>query len=122
MARREIYVDDIDGKEGDDVQARRFSIGRQAYSIDLNDKNYEEMLELFKPYMAVATLEEAPSRSVRSSAPRKASGGTSGTDKGYSASDVRAWAESEGIKVSPRGRIHKDVIEKYEYAQGKDKS
>jgi DNA polymerase-3 subunit epsilon len=33
--------------------------------------------------------------------------------EGLNPSDVRAWAISQGIEVSPKGRIHSDVYEKY---------
>lgn len=121
MARREIFVDDLDGKESESVQTRRFSIGRQGYTIDLSDDNYEQFLKDFDKYVSVAVKEEAPSRAVRASAPRRSSGATSDTDKGYTAADVREWAAAEGIEVSARGRIHREVIEKFEYAKGLDK-
>lgn len=118
MARREIFVDDIDGKEDETVETRRYSVGRQGYTIDLSAKNYEKMLKALEPFMAVSTKEEAPPRSVRgvrrATAPKV-------NDKGYSASDVREWAKAEGKEVSERGRIHKDIIEAYEYAKGLDK-
>ena len=125
MARREIFVDDLDGKEAEDVQTRRFSIGRTAYTIDLNDSNFEKLLKDFEKYTAVATQEEAPSRAVRPSAPRKTASPARGGDKPYTASQVREWAETDDRfkgKVGPRGRIHKDVLEAYEYAHNLDKS
>lgn len=119
MARREIFVDDIDGKESDDVETRRFSIGRTSYTIDLSAKNYEAFLKDVEKYTSVAATEtNAPTapRSVR------AARGTSAPKAPSQAAEIRAWAASEGIQVSERGRIHKDVIEKYEYAMGKDKA
>jgi nucleoid-associated protein Lsr2 len=35
----------------------------------------------------------------------------------YRLSDVRAWAAANGIEVSPRGRIPKNVIDRYESAR-----
>lgn len=116
MARREIFVDDIDGKEDDTVETRRYSIGRQGYTIDLSAKNYEAFLKTLEKYTSVSTKVEAPPAGVRMRrSPARAS------DKPYTASDVREWAKAEGIEVSERGRIHKEIIEKYEYAKGLDK-
>jgi hypothetical protein len=33
--------------------------------------------------------------------------------EGLDPSEVRAWAISKGIEVSPKGRIHSDVYELY---------
>lgn len=124
MARIETLVDDYDGTVATDdveVETRRFSIGRTAYTIDLTAENYEKFLSTMQEWVEKATKEEAPNRAVRSSAPRKSSAGASGEDKPYNASDVREWAAGEGIEVSARGRIHKDIIEKFEYAKGFDK-
>jgi hypothetical protein len=113
MARREIYVDDIDGKEHDDVEPRRFSIGHQRYVIDLSNKNYEQLLKDMSKYTDVATKETgapAAPRSVR------AARGTSGSGKPSNAAQIRSWAASQGIEVAPRGRIHADVVAKWEAA------
>jgi len=118
MARREIFVDDVDGKEDESVETRRFSIGRQGYTIDLSADNYEAFLKDMEKYTSVAVTESnapAAPRSVR------AARGTATTKAPSQAAEIRAWAASEGIAVAERGRIHKDVVDKYEYAMGKDK-
>jgi hypothetical protein len=112
MARREIYVDDIDGKEHESVQPRRFSIGHQAYVIDLSDKNYEALLKDVEKWTNAAQKDTAPR------APRgvTAARGTSGGGKASNAAQIRSWAASQGIEVAPRGRIHADVVAKWEAA------
>ncbi len=116
MARREIFVDDYDGTEDDTVETRRFSIGRKAYTIDLTANNYEKFLNHIGEWVDKATPEEAPTRSVRSPEARKNTRGTRTAGEPSRAAQIREWAKAEGIKVNDRGRIHKDVIEKYEYA------
>lgn len=119
MARREIFVDDVDGKEDETVQPRRFSVGHQAYTIDLHDKNYEKFLKALEPWLEHAEKQSAPPLSPR--AIRPARGAAKANDKGYTAADVRAWAAEEGIELAARGRIHKEIVEKFEYAKGLDK-
>ncbi len=116
VARREIFVDDYDGTEDDSVETRRFSIGRKALTIDLTASNYEKFLKHVAEWVDKATPEEPPARSVRSPEPRKNTRGTQTKGEPSRAAQVREWAKGEGIEVSPRGRIHKDVLEKYEYA------
>jgi Lsr2 len=122
MARIETLVDDYDGTvaaEGVEVETRRFSIGRTSYTIDLTADNYDAFLKDLEKWTEKATQEESPNRAVRPSAPRKSSAAASGGDKPYTASQVRAWAETDDRfkgKVSPRGRIHRDVEEAYEHA------
>jgi hypothetical protein len=113
VARREIYVDDIDGKEHESVQARRYSIGHQAYTIDLSDKNYEQFLKDMEKYTSKSVkVSGAPSAPGRVRAAR----GTR-TQAGPSQSaQIRSWAASQGIEVAPRGRIHADVVAKWEAA------
>jgi len=61
--------------------------------------------ELLLKYLQPAIVQEAPDRPVKVSSQSGA--------EGLDPSDVRAWAISQGIEVSPKGRIHSDVYEKY---------
>lgn len=113
MARREIYVDDLDGKEHDDVEPRRFSIGRTSYVIDLSASNYEQFLKDMEKYTAVATPESSKSGASRSVRAARGSAAPKGSSD---AAQIRAWAATQGIKVADRGRIHADVRAKWEAA------
>jgi hypothetical protein len=128
MARREILVDDYDGTVADEetaVETRRFSVGRMSFTIDLTDDNYDKMLAEFKPWMDVATQEEAPARALRAStaAPRQRAPRPNGqaapkkaiTKAGKTAQEVREALRAEGYEVSDRGRFSKEQKEKYEY-------
>lgn len=117
MARRTIesLVDDIDGSEAHETV--EFSYRGKSYVLDLNQKNASEFDDALAPYIAAA--EKAGSvHSARSSRgrgapiPRPRSSGKSDIDPRA----VRSWAESQGITVSPRGRIKSDILEQYKAA------
>lgn len=115
MARREILVDDLDGKESDDIETRHFVVGHQAFTIDLSAKNYEQFLKDMEKWMSKATPLKATGGSQTA---RRAGGRSGGSDRDYNPAEVRAWAASQGITVSPRGRIHGDVVKQFKEANG----
>jgi len=100
-----VLVDDLTGEPADITV--RFALDSREYELDLTEKN-------------AADLRDALSRYVR--AARKVSGGRRSappSKPAFSEVDpaaVRAWAAGQGIKVSPRGRISKNVIEQYRAA------
>ena len=115
MAQRTIVqlTDDLDGKpiaegRGETV---RFALDRQDYEIDLADKNAKAMRDAVSKYIAAA-------RRVSSSR----SGGrgrgrsTAAAARDYDPKAVRAWAESQGIEVSQRGRVPADLVAKFREA------
>jgi hypothetical protein len=116
MAKRTVTVmtDDIDGSEA--TQSIDFSYRGKSYSIDLNDQHAEELDEMMAPYISAAadTSRGGGVRSGRSSSPSRSrsSSGRSDVDP----KQVRAWAEANGVEVSPRGRISASVIEQYRQA------
>lgn len=125
MARREVLSDDFDLKEGtedDPVLTWQVGIGPRndykTYTVDLRAENFAALEEALAPFLKNATPIQAPPASVRG---RRQVTKSKPNDKGYTPAEVREWAAKEGIEVAPRGRIHKDVVEKYEYAKGFDK-
>ena len=82
------------------------SDGSAEYEIDLSKKNaraFRKGLSQFVEHARKAG--RAPSRrAARTSANRQRSG------------DVRAWAKTQGIKLSERGRIPASVVQQYEAA------
>ena len=120
MARTTIVqlTDDIDGSEAD--QTIEFSYKGKSYSLDLNDKNASELDDVLAPYIAAAekgggVRSGGSSRSSRSGGSRSRSS-AGGTTSGPDPKDVRAWAETNGVQVSARGRIPASVIEQYKAA------
>ena len=118
MARREIIVDDLDGKEDETVQTRRYSIDGQGYTIDLSDKNYQQFLKDLDRYISVSVKEEAPSRSLRAPGVGRRTRSSGTSDRPYTAADVRAWAQDKGLEVNARGRIHGHILKQYEDEKG----
>ncbi len=107
MARRTqvVLIDDIDGQELDgDARSLTFSVAGVDYSIDLSEKNKKKFDKALEPYIQAAHR-TGGGRSRRS---------TSAT--GLDLKAVRAWAASNGVEVSSRGRVPAKVIEKFRAA------
>lgn len=107
MARqiRVVLTDDIDGTEG--AETIEFSLAGKAYSIDLNEANARKLEDALEPFIAKAEKVSARGR-ARGASPRKAASSNTAA--------IRAWAKSNGYKVSERGRIPADVVAAYEAA------
>ena len=95
-------TDDIDGTEA--AETVSFRIDGTSYEIDLSKKNVTALRRVFNPYIEHARKAPRGARAARSTRNRQRS------------PDVRAWAKSQGIKVSERGRIPASVISQYEEA------
>jgi hypothetical protein len=112
MAQRTIVqlTDDLDGKPIPDGKGEtiRFSLDRTDYEIDLADKNAKALRDTFAKYVSAArrTGTRRPGRSRR----------RAGTARDYEPKAVRAWAESQGIQVSQRGRVPADLVAKFQAA------
>ncbi|MGH1552086.1 histone-like nucleoid-structuring protein Lsr2 [Streptomyces sp. L7] len=109
MAQRTvtIYTDDLTGAEGDDIAAHTFSLDGVGYEVDLNADSYQQLLAALGPFMKVGHKSGSTSR--RRGSGKKPAGGPDPVT-------VREWAKDQGIDVNARGRVPRDVIEKYEAA------
>jgi hypothetical protein len=98
--------DDLDGGPADETV--RFTFGGADYEIDLSKKNAAAFRRQFAPFVEHARRagRAQPRRPGRTAASRQRSG------------DIRAWAKSQGITVSERGRIPASVVEQYQAATG----
>lgn len=92
MGVRTVLVDDLDGTT-QGVRTVEFSVGRQAYSIDLNAANRKALRGAVAPYTAVAT----PNRRYLP-AP---------------AEEIRAWGRRNGFTVNDAGRLSSELIAAY---------
>ena len=118
MAQRTIIqlTDDLDGKpipegKGETV---RFSLDRTDYEIDLAEKNAKALRNDLAKYISAA---RRTSGGQRSAGGRGRGGRTSpGTARDHDPKAVRAWAESQGIQVSQRGRVPADLVAKFQAA------
>jgi hypothetical protein len=101
MASRTIILleDDVDGSKAD--EAIEFGIDGTIYAIDLSDANAKKLRGALDGYIS-----KARKLSGRRSTSRKASSAV-----GLKA--VRAWAVSNGIELSSRGRVSASVLEQY---------
>jgi len=111
MAQRTqiVLIDDLDGTEikNGDGQSVTFTWSGVDYSIDLRKANADKFEKAIGPY-----LEKAQRVGGRRSRPSAASSSSGPVDT----KAVRAWAASNGIELSSRGRVPADVIEKYKAA------
>ena len=113
MAQRTqiVLIDDLDGTEIKDgnAQSITFSWSGVDYSIDLSKANADRFEKAIGPYLEKA--QRVGGRKSRQSASSRSSSPSQVDTKA-----VRAWAASNGIELSSRGRVPADVIEKYRAA------
>jgi nucleoid-associated protein Lsr2 len=106
-------VDDLDGTTSDSVSTVQFGLDGVTYEIDLTDSNAEALRGLFSDY--VNSGRRTGGRVKRGSgAGRNGSGNND-------ASQIREWAQANGIELAARGRIPAHVAESYREAQKDDK-
>ncbi len=99
--------DDIDGSEA--CETIVFGVDGQQYEIDLNEEHASDLREVLAPFISVARR-VGGGRKGRSVAQKQRTGDE------IDPKAVRSWAEANGVKVSPRGRISADVVEQYKAA------
>jgi hypothetical protein len=111
MAQRIVLIDDMDGSEA--TETVRYSIDKQDYELDLSEKNADELRKALQPYIAKSRQVDhtPPLAMVGGRSSRRRSGGGS---KREDLPEIRACANSNGLKVSERGRIKAEIIEQYD--------
>ncbi|HEX7096142.1 MAG TPA: Lsr2 family protein [Acidimicrobiales bacterium] len=97
-------LDDIDGTEA--AETVRFGLDGRQYEIDLSAKNSEKLRKALAPFIEHA-------RTARSSGSRRSPGGRRSAERDFEPAAVRQWAAKRGIKVSSRGRIPAEILERY---------
>ncbi|NED98862.1 histone-like nucleoid-structuring protein Lsr2 [Phytoactinopolyspora halotolerans] len=102
-----ILLDDLDGGEAEETVS--FGLDGTNYEIDLSKKNAAKLRDAISPFIASAR-KAGGSRRSRGGRGGRSSGGRSSADTAA----VREWAREQGLKVSDRGRIPADILEKYE--------
>lgn len=104
MAKKVQYllVDDLDGGQAEETVS--FSLDGAAYEIDLSKKNAQALRDSLATYVA----------SARRVGGRRGRGRGGRGRTGSETAAIREWARSQGMKISDRGRIPADIIEKYE--------
>ncbi|MFT2019609.1 histone-like nucleoid-structuring protein Lsr2 [Streptomyces sp. 796.1] len=104
MAQRVVVTvsDDIDGGEASETVT--FGLDGKSYEIDLNSANAKKLRGALAPYMEAGRKRSRSGKTYRRTAvaPDPAT--------------VRAWAQSHGMEVPPRGRIPKKIYEAFNSA------
>jgi hypothetical protein len=96
---------DIHGDDTPGTETVTFALDGTAYEIDVCDAHAAELRDAFAGYTGTARRAGRGSRAGRARRGR--------TNAGVDPAAVRAWARSSGVKVSERGRISADILEKY---------
>jgi hypothetical protein len=113
MAQKVMLIDDLDGSEG--AETITYTLDGQEYEIDLSEENAEKFRTALAPFIEKSRTVERPA--IMTLAPvrtgRRQRSGGSGRDD---ISQIRAWAESQGLDVSTRGRIKKEILDAYDEA------
>ncbi|MET7402477.1 Lsr2 family protein [Dactylosporangium sp. NPDC005572] len=119
MARRVIQqvIDDIDGGPADESLA--FGVDGVLYTIDLSAANAQQLRDALAPFVAAATKVgravpiaagrgRISERGMVTAAPVR-------RDRDHNQA-IREWAQRQGIEVSDRGRLARDVVDRYRAA------
>jgi hypothetical protein len=97
-------VDDLDGGQAEETVA--FALDGSAYEIDLSAKNAQKLRDGFAAYVAAARKIGRTGKRARTS------GGAATADREQNQA-IREWAKKKGLKVSERGRIPAEIVERY---------
>lgn len=110
MAQKTVIMleDDIDGGPADETVS--FSLDGTSYEIDLNAANAAKLRDSFAGWVGAA---RKAGRGSAAGTTRRTRARRGGNDR---VAEIRAWAKSNGIKVSERGRVSADVVAKWEAA------
>lgn len=101
-------VDDLDGSEAEETV--EFGLDGAFYEIDLSEDNAERLRDALADYVEHARRaggRKRAGRAVAGRAPRSAS-----ADREQNQA-IREWARKQGMNVSERGRIPKEVTDAY---------
>jgi septation ring formation regulator EzrA len=112
VAQRVVLTDDLDGSEA--TQTLNYTVDGQEYEIDLSEENVERFHEALEPFVSASRQvqrQAAPTRRSRGDGRRR-----SGSRERDDIPQIRAWAESQGMDVSARGRVKKEIIDAYDEA------
>jgi hypothetical protein len=99
--------DDLDGSPA--VETVRFGYAGREYEIDLNEEHASQLDETLATYLEHARKVDG----VRPRRGRRVEGERRSPEELRA---IRQWAREQGLKVSDRGRIAADIVEKYDAA------
>jgi hypothetical protein len=108
MAEKVVLIDDLDLSEGTDVARREFPLLERTFAIDLSDDNHRRLSEALTFVETVIGRSREVKRAARA---RKAE--PEARLRGYTNTDVREWAQAEGLAIPARGKLTAEVIGKF---------
>lgn len=117
MAQKFTLVDDVTGEES--ATTRFFSIGEDQYEIDLVDSTYEDLLKAMAGFIESArkvTRGKKAPKAHPMPTPAAARSHKTSSGRAEQLSAIRAWARSQGMRVSDRGRLPEDIVDAFESA------
>ena len=102
-------VSDISGEPIEQGKGRSidFSYEGVLYRVDLTNDELATFENALKPYLDAGQ---------KIGGQRRRTSASSTSKRDFDPAAVRAWAASQGMAISPRGRIKTEVIEKYHAA------
>ncbi|MFD1506997.1 Lsr2 family protein [Georgenia yuyongxinii] len=102
-------VSDLSGRPIERGKGRSidFSYEGVLYRVDLTNDELADFENALRPYLEAGRKIEGQRRRTSAASTKK---------HAFDPAAVRAWAASQGIAVSPRGRIKAEVVEKYRAA------
>ena len=106
-------VDDLDGGQADETV--EFGLDGVNYQIDLSAENAAELREALADYVSHARRAGGRKKPGPRQGAAHSSGSTTADREQNQA--IREWARKQGLKVSDRGRIPADIVEKYHKAR-----
>jgi hypothetical protein len=98
---------DVHGDDTPGTETVTFGLDGVTYEIDTCESHGAKLRDAFAPYVAAGR--RASRGSAGSGRRRRGHRSSAGVDPAA----VRAWARSNNVKVSERGRISADVLERY---------
>lgn len=103
MATITMTVDDLDGTSSA-AELVGFGLDGETYEIDLTESNADRLRSVLAEFVGAA----------RKTTPKPRAGSKPGGASGPSeTAEIRAWAQSQGLDVSDRGRIPQVVVDAY---------
>ncbi|MEE2030592.1 histone-like nucleoid-structuring protein Lsr2 [Rhodococcus chondri] len=128
------YFDDIDGEPITDglAQSFRIIVDDVEYELDLRPANADKFWAVLKPWLTEATRKphvDTPPAPVVEPAPTAVRSRSAGRPRTVHArkkissgrapeqlAAVRHWARGQGLEVSSRGRVPRDILERFDAA------
>src|SRR4051794_19756508 len=104
-----LLVCDLHNDQTPGTETITFAIDGANYELDACDAHAAKLRDAFAPFVAAG---RRVSRGASTGSGRRRRGGGR-SSSGIDPAAIRTWARANNVKVSERGRISADVVEKY---------